>query len=305
MTQRFFSGRESWVFRAYALEELCGHHADLIGQVLGLNEHVEYLLYSPRREASGAPFGVRNGTGSHALAVTKDRFVVSRDSHQPGQSPTVCEIPFANILVIELGEALTLGWLVIRFVAQDRIADESIFFQSSGIDHFRAAVRSWRRHAQSSGVREFVPESWEPVWSRTPPYLRNQCEPLLLEEERPRAVLHVAETWRRLAQHRPPVCLSAAALCAVTDSMVLLVQSERPHQPGTLVFAVQVTCLDRRSIRDVAITNPDSPAQPETRLAFDIEAGSVAYRVTMSVGPSAARDVESLLTELRRADVRC
>ena len=35
---RFFSGRESWVFRADALEQLCGFHPELIGQVLSSDE---------------------------------------------------------------------------------------------------------------------------------------------------------------------------------------------------------------------------------------------------------------------------
>jgi len=81
--------------------------------------------------------------------------------------------------------------------------------------------------------------------------------------------------------------------------MVLLVQSERPHRPGAPVFAVQVTCFDRRSIRDVAIIASESPAGPEATLAFDVRVSSVEHRVTMSVGPSAAGELERLLTELR------
>jgi len=200
-----------------------------------------------------------------------------------------------------VGEALTLGWLVVRFVTQERVAEETIFFQSSGIDHFRAAVRAWRRNARRTTGPSSA-QAWEQVWSTTPPYLRSQLEPVLVEEERPRAVLHVAETWHRLGRRRSPACLSAASLCAVTDSMVLLAQSEQPYRPGNLVFAVQVTCLDRRSIRDVVIIRPDSPAGPETNLAFDIEIRSVEHRVMISVEASAAIDIDKLLKELRPLD---
>src|SRR5712692_5028150 len=73
-------------------------------------------------------------------------------------------IPFANILDIKVGEALTLGWLVVRFVTQERVAEETIFFQSSGIDHFRAAVRAWRRNAGRTTPAPSAQE-WEPVVS--------------------------------------------------------------------------------------------------------------------------------------------
>jgi hypothetical protein len=209
----------------------------------------------------------------------------------------VCQIPFADILVIELGEALTLGWLVVRFVISGDAADQTIFFQSSGIDHFRAAVRAWRRNGSRAASSEPSAEAWEQLWSRTPPYLRNQSAPLLLEEGRPCAVLHIAETWCRLAGRRPPVCVSAAGLCVVTDSTVLLVQSEQPYRPGALVFAVNVTCIDRRVIRDVVLLRRDSPSDQDAVLAFDVEEGTVRHQVSVSVGRSAVRDVEDLLTE--------
>ncbi len=301
MTPRFFSGRESWLFRARAPEELCGHHADLIGQLLAPDEHVEYLLYSPLREASGAPFGVRNGSGSHAVAVTRDRIIISRDSHRLRQSPTVCQIPFANILVVELGEALTLGWLVVRFVAQDRVADESIFFQSSGIDHFRAAVRAWRRNVAPTTAPDPPAETWRQIWTHTPSYLRSQLAPVLVEDDGPHGALQVGEIWSSVAGRRRPVCLSGAGLFIVTNHDVLLAQSERPHRPGALVFAVNVSCFDRRIIRDVIILRRASQPDPVMDLVLDIKVGSLRHQVTMSLGCPAAADLDALLAELRRA----
>lgn len=302
MTGRFFSGRECWVFRAAGPGELCGHHADLVARTLGHDEPIGYLLYSPRREATGAPFGVRDGGGSHALAVTDRRFIVSRDAHLPGRPPAVRGIPFADVLAVDLGEALTLGWLLIRFAVRGDAAEETMFFPSAGIDHVRAAVRAWRASAGLLAARPCPDRAWEPVWSRTLPWLRSQVAPLLLGEA-PRAVLHVAETWHRASSRRSPVCVAGAGLCAVTDSAVVLALGDRPDRPGALALAVQVTCLDRRSIRRAEVVAPRAAAGAGTLLAFDVRVGAVEQRVTMPLGRRAAVDLEGLLLELRRTGV--
>jgi hypothetical protein len=300
MTRRFFSGRESWVFRAHALEELCGYHADLMGQVLSDSEPLEYLLYSPLREVDAGPFGLTGPSGSHALAVTRDRIIVSRDPHQPGRPRTVCEVPFASILTVELGEALTLGWFVVRFAAAGQLASETVFFQSSGIEHFRAAERAWRANAIPTAARDRDADTWEGICAQVPPYVRNQLAPLILEGERPQAVLHVDETWCP-AGGRRTTCASAAGVCALTDRACLLVQSERPYQPDALVFAVSATCLDRRVLRNVALVKNDS-LSPELllTLVLDIEIECVGHQVKMPIGRPTPGALEGFLAEARR-----
>ncbi len=300
MTQRFFSGRESWVFRADALEELCGHHPDLVGQVLSAGEPLEYLLYSPLREVDAGPFGLKGPSGSHALAVTRDRLIVSRDPHQPGRSRTVCQVPFASILTVELGEALTLGWFVVRFAAAGQLASETVFFQSSGIEHFRGAVRAWRASGIATADSRRYAEGWDGICAQSPPYVRNQLAPLILEGERPQAVLHVDETWYPAAGRRT-TCASAAGVCAVTDRALLLVQSERPYQPDALVFAVNATCLDRRVLRNITLARNESPSSELLTMALDIQVESVGLQVKMPVGRPAAGALEGFLAEARRA----
>jgi hypothetical protein len=68
---RFFTGHESWVFRAPSVAELCGHHAELIASATQPAEPLAYLLSSLLREVSAGPFGVAGPCGSHALAVTR------------------------------------------------------------------------------------------------------------------------------------------------------------------------------------------------------------------------------------------
>lgn len=251
MSTRFFSGRESWVFRANSVEELCGHHADLIGGALHPHEDVQYLLYSPLREADGGPFGVASGSGSHALAITGDRVIVSRDPHRSRISRTVRGVPLGHILVIEVGEALTLGWLVLRFAVENRVGSETVFFQSSGMDLFRTAVRLIRQNGQPAGGVDPQTAQWDRLLAPSPSYLRNQIVPVLLNDERPASVVHSDERWA--ARDGSAKCVSPHGVYAVTSRAVLLAESERPDQPGALVFAVRVVCVPGPIIRGAQI----------------------------------------------------
>lgn len=299
MPDRFFSGRESWVFRAHALDELCGHHPDLIGQALPLDEPISYLLYSPVREVNAGPFGIKGIGGSHALAVTRDRLIVSRDPHRAGFARTVSQVPFASIFTIELGEALTLGWLVVRFAAAGQAASETVFFQSSGIEHFREAVRAWRAAAMPATMSGRQSADWPVICAQSPPYIGNQLAPVVLEDEQPRAVLQVEETWWPSAGRRPSTCASAAGLCAVTDRGFLVVESQRPARPGDLVFAVNVVCFAPGSVRNLsAITNSSVLSDP-TEVVFNLDVDSVRYEVKLPLGRAAEDAVSCFVNQSR------
>jgi hypothetical protein len=75
------SGREPYVFRVEKPEDLRGLHicvhADLMERALRCDEELLYLLYSPIFEAKKAPFGLQASPASHAVAVTKRRFIIS------------------------------------------------------------------------------------------------------------------------------------------------------------------------------------------------------------------------------------
>jgi hypothetical protein len=301
VTSRFFNGRESWVFRAHALDELCGHHPDLVEKVLPPGEAITYLVYSPLRKVDAGPFELRGPGGSHALAITRDRIIISRDPHQPGLPRTVCQVPFASILTIELGEALALVWFVVRFAEAGKLASETVFFQSSGIEHFRGAVQAWRANGIPTAASDRDADAWESICAQAPPYLRNQLAPLILEGERPRAVLKIDETWCPTAGHRIPTCASAAAACVITDRACLLVQSERPYQPGALVFAVNATGLEHRALRAITLTKDGARFPELMTLVLDTQIESVERQVKLPVGRTSSDALDRFLADARRA----
>ena len=258
-------------------------------------------MHSPLREAIVGPFGLTGGSGSHAFVVTRERFIISRDPHQAHPPRSVCQIPFANILSIEVGEALTLGWFVARHVVADNVAVETVFFQSSGIDLFRHAVRLWRAQAVPGAAANDLLNACSDIYAKSPPpYLRNQLVPLILQDERPHAVWLVDECWSRTAALHGLTCAAAPAVCMVSDRGCLLVQRERPPQPGTLVFGVDATCIDRRTLRDIRVAKDEALHAECLTLTLDLETASARHEVRLPVGRAPLAVLERFV-----ADARC
>jgi hypothetical protein len=269
---RYTSGRESWIFRAERAEQLCGHHAELMNDALAPGEGLRYLLYSPLRETNAGFFGVDATSGSHALAVTDRRFVLSRDPHDDAKPRSVSAVPFEAVLSVEIGQALTLGWFVLCFAQDGSVAMETAAFHSSGIGHFQAAVRAFRSRSVASPPDRYHRRAGK-VLAKVPAYLWHELKPLLLPGEPPRMVLASRETWAPLgrsgARQR---CISPWLVCVVSEGAVLLVENERPRRRGALAFAMHVTCLDRRAVTRAHVVQDESGFEG---LLFEAEAQGV------------------------------
>ena len=243
------------MFSASGPVDLPGYHAGLIGEALSLAEPVRHLVYSPLFEAWEAPFGVTGSCGSHSLAVTPDRFVVSRDPHREGQERSVRSIPFDRVLSIELGHALVLGWLRIRFAENHVALDETIFFASSGIRHFQAAVRAYRsRLAEPLPLAALDPARRE-CGDEEPRWLSAEWSGLLLQGEMPLSFVRSSESFATNAGRRGSrsACVSPWSVAVLTERSLLRVESQRPLHPGDLVFGVNTTLVDRSVIRGCRI----------------------------------------------------
>jgi hypothetical protein len=290
MSPRFFSGRECWVYRANALAELCGHHPDLIAEALRGTEP-EYLLYSPLRETNSGPFGLEGPSGSHALALTTTSLIISRDPHRVDEGPTVLAIPLTSVLTIALGEALTLAWLVVRFVRLGQSASEIVFFHSSGIEHFRELVRKWVRRLSPVSPDREPAENRRSALAGSPPYLASQVGPLLDDADEA-LLVNASEAW---SAGRPCTCLAPSTLIAVTDRAVMIAESERPCRKDVLVFGVNVTCVPRSLVKSTTLRLLDSDTPQIVALSIRVETGCVIHDVNchLSIPVDAARSLAS------------
>lgn len=293
MSPRFFSGRECWVYRAHALAELSGHHPDLIGQALRGAEP-DYLVYSPLRETNRGPFGLEGPSGSHALALTARSLIISRDPHRVDERRTVLEIPLNSVLTIALGEALTLAWLFVRFAGGRRATSEIVFFQSSGIEHFRELVRRWLRRLSAVSSHRRSAEDRHRALAHGPAYLTSQVRPLL-DEADDALVVNASEAW---SAGRTRTCLSPSTLIAVTDRAVMIAESERPCRQHVLVFGVNVICIPRSQVKSTTLRMSDSHEPQIATVSIRVETDRVVedLRCHLSVAADVARNLASELS---------
>jgi hypothetical protein len=240
---RWTSGRESWVFCAERPDQLCGYHPQLIGSALAPDEPLQYLLYSPIFDAKDGPFHVGGAPGSHAIGITPNRLLVSRDPHAEAPPRSVLSVDLAAVSCLEIGCALALGWFVIRFSGTRDACP--VVFAGLGMRHFRAIVRTYRILGHEERLCDKASLDWPSVWEGVPAYLRTEVEPLTEETEQPFAVLRSPERWtteKRLWRSRP-VCASAPGLLVASSRGLLWAASEPRPTPSGISFGVNVTVV--------------------------------------------------------------
>jgi hypothetical protein len=219
---------------------------------LAAGEPLHYLLYSPIFDGGDGPFHVGGAPGSHAVAITPQRLLVSRDPHSDPEPRSVHSIDLESISSMEIGCALALGWFVVRFSRPPGAVP--VLFAARGLRHFRAIVRAYRRPGRGRPPAESGLD-WPRVWEGVPAYLRAELEPLTEEAEQPLALLRSPLHWSAEGplRGRWPVCVSAPGLLVATPLGLLWATSEPPIDRHVLAFGVNVTAVRAERVMDAVI----------------------------------------------------
>jgi len=237
-------GREPHVFRAEGPEGLIGVHADLIAASLNPEERIHYLLYAPMREAGVAPFGIHAEPASHALAVTDHRFLISKDRHIDTVAPTVQDIPFSQVICVEIGSALLLGWIAIHFIQNGQLSCASLFYTARGTHHFERVTHKFRQlYGKTNNHWPAESIKWTEIWEQTPKLQTEILKSIILEEEKPAYLFRSTETWGAEKRKRKKVCLATEGLLLATDWGLIYAVDERPIAPHILSYGVNVYCI--------------------------------------------------------------
>lgn len=257
MSKRKSSGREPFIYRAHDPGELQGVHTDLIASALRPGEIPLYLFYSPLWDGEGCCFGITSASASHAVAVTGDRLIVSRDLHREGEPPSLYCIPYDRILSLEMGTALLLGWLSILFIEKGRLSRLSILFKTTGFNHYEAAVREYRAIAGAKctwGERGGRTSSVKVPDEMTVPYLA-KVRQLLLDRERILYSIHSPRLWGREKRlwKFAPVCIAGEGVLLMTNLGLLFAADDTDMLPNVLSYGVNVWCIPRDAVRTTAI----------------------------------------------------
>jgi len=257
MSKRKSSGREPFIYRAHDPTELQGVHTDLIASSLKPGEKPVYLFYSPLWDGDRCCFGISSAPASHAVAVTRDCFIVSRDFHIEGNPPSLYAIPFDRILSVELGAALLLGWLSILFVENGRVSRLSILFKTIGFEHYAAAVREYRAVAGVSCPH--APKGRRATPTKAPDRRSMKQERkvrhLILERERIISAIHSPRLWGREKRlwKFVPVCIAGDSMLLMTDLGLLFAADETDLLPEVASYGVNVWCIPHDAVRAASI----------------------------------------------------
>ena len=309
------SGKEPYVFKVDNPRNLFGAHADLIGTTLYPEESLLYPLYSPIWESEKGVFDFKTDPeflwegerailaahtypASHAVAVTDQRFIISEDRHIKGITPTVQAIPFQEVICVELGSALILGWLSIRFVENNRLSSTGLLFTTStGRDHFHAAVREYRRVIGSPGEelqRGTIP--WEEVWHQTALLQRERLKLLILKREQPVCVIHSSETWgmEKRGWKKRPLCLNAKGIFVATNFGLIYAVDEPPLKPGMVSFGINVCCIPPDVLKTATLLEKKAHEHNLRFLRFEIGRDSASLHCDIPFDDRNCQDASDL-----------
>jgi len=299
--RRESDGRESWVFRASDPAELLGIHADQIRHALFAAEEVRYLVYSPRWDGGGGPFGVRADPASHAVALTDRRFIISRDTHVDGAPPTVLSIPFEAVLCIESGTALMLGWMVIHFADAGSARSATVLHRAIGHDHFAAAIRAYRLQACSDlPARGAPPLAWPEVLSGVEERHREELGPLLIAPELPLSAAAWPALCGRERRRRHGNRVSATQAGAVVGSThgVFIVGDDPHTPPGSLNFGVNVVCVAAAAVQIVDLMDRTISGPSAVAIRLHLRRGDTSMSLEVAFPGSALDGVRTALGAL-------
>lgn len=280
-------GREPWVYPAKHPRELQGVHAQLIAARLRPADQLRYLLYSPIWPGAEAPFGLHSWPASHGLAVTQDRFILSRNEHDAATPPVVVEIPFEHILCIEIGSALLLGWIVFRYAQENAAATVVLFCSATGLEYFAAAMRQYRtacRTQQNPPARQ--PAGTVKRVNGWPADLVRGLENLLLPDESSHAAFFAPGEWGQQIKYwrKQYVCFSAPCLMLKTDAGLLYALGEEAMRPDFLSFGVNTVGVSADALEGITVAEDANRKEPALCLRIHLRRGAVGFTQTVALG---------------------
>jgi len=295
------SGRESYVFRVDKPDDLhefhIGVHADLMEKTLRHDEELLYLLYSPIFPEKKGSFGLHATPASHAVAVTKNRFIISENQHMKRIAPTIQSIPFDRVLCTQIGSALSLGWFAIQFGENEKPFCTTLFFTVTGIEHFEALIRNYRRMAVSNRGRVPLKKEWVDIWRRTPMTQVDRVRSLVTKEELPFNSVRSSERWR-LEKKRwksIPVCVCTNGILVSTDFGFIHAADESCIRPNIFSFGVNVSCIPLDALKSTRILQKWMDGNHLYVLRLEIGRGPVVVDYDVPFDGNSLNDAEALV----------
>jgi hypothetical protein len=225
-----------------------------------------------------------------------------------GIAPTIQSIPFGQVLYVQLGSALSLGWFAIQFVEDEKPFCTTLFFTATGIEHFEDLIREYRRVTVANCDR--LPEKidWAEVWHRTPMTQVDRLRSLVTKQELPFNLVRSSEVWRFEKKGRKsiPVCLSTNGILVSTNFGFIHATDEPCIRPKIFSFGVNVSCITFNALKSARLREKRMYERLLPFLQLGLARGSVALDFDIPFDEGSLKDAEALahfLTQNMRTQV--
>ncbi len=221
--------------------------------------------------------------------------------------PSVQAIPFEQVLYVELGHALLLGWFAIRFIKEDVLCQTALLYNATGRHHFAAAIRQYRALIAGRAGNGFpmVDQSlWTDVWSHTARYQEKELKSLVIARERPVALLRSGELWVTERRWRKDkfICLTTDGICVATDCGFFSLRDEPAQQPNMSSFGVNVSCIAPDAIQSATLLERTLHTIPLRFLRLTLGRNSVITQFDVPFAEESRMEAECLVDYLAQAD---
>jgi len=291
-------GNKPSVFRAQRPSDLPDVHADLMSKTLCHDEELLYLLSSSIFAEEKGLFGSCVTSGSHSVALTKHRFIISQDRHIEGIAPSVQSIPFRQVLYLELGSALLLGWFSIEFVGDDKPSCTKLFFPATtGMKYFGMALQKYRSiNGPAYDQLPVHPMEWAEIWRRTPKTVVDHLKPLILGEELPFNMLRSSERWilRKRQRKGVPAYLSTNGVLVSTNFGLIHATDEPFTRPEKFNFGINASCIAFDGLKSAELLEKSVHGKALRFLRLKIARGNVTVDFDIPFDRSSLTDAENL-----------
>jgi hypothetical protein len=279
-----FDGYQPNIYAVDAPHRLPGRHASQFARTMRPREVIVALVLCPIWESRARPFGIAAPRASHAFCLTGERLLISRDYHPHGVAPVTLAIDRDAVVGVEFGQAMIMSWLALSWRDGQAIAQEAFYFPQQGNHLFAALVRELRSRWAVAPVLPGCVLLPEAVFASA-----GYFHARLL-----RAVVGPQECYLRYNRRPPlwgtraswfgrwPVGVAPPATLLLTDRAFICVSDETPQRKGARVFGLNVLCVSRGALAQVAID----------RVTL---AGVACARLAVAIGETGERVVEVLL----------
>jgi hypothetical protein len=200
------SAIERFAYNVPDLAALEPHVASALAQNLGAGEAIRLIIYTPRpyslprvRKLEAAMRSYGGKPPASVLVLTEERLLAATVAEPPAAPPVVAT-PLADVVRLDLGTILLLGWIEWTWASAGQLQQHQVYFNTVGEPLLWELVTAVRRTIiDQSNLPMQVGQSKDAAFDDLPYKFANLVpNKLMLPDEQVLALVYQPTIWRRV-----------------------------------------------------------------------------------------------------------